>query len=231
MKFDPHTIACLVIEPVAGEGGFIPVSKQAMIDIRKFCDKYGILMVADEVQTGFGRTGTLFAMENFGVEPDMVTLAKSIAGGMPLSGVVGKSDIMDAPHIGGIGGTYGGNPVACAAALAVLEIMDDEQLPKRSLYIGRKIFKIIERLAIQYPWVGGVRGLGAMQGIMIIDPKNKEPDKERTTRIHRFALERGLIMITAGTYGNIIRTLMPLNITDVELNQGLEILSDALINA
>jgi len=231
LEFDPETIACLVVEPVAGEGGFIPVSKKAMIGLRKFCDKYGILMVADEVQTGFGRTGTLFAMEHFGVEPDMFTLAKSIAGGMPLSGVVGRRDIIDATHVGGIGGTYGGNPVACAAALAVLEIMDEEELPKRSLQIGRKISEMIQSIASQYPWVSGVRGLGAMQGIMIINPKNKEADKERTSRIHRYALEKGLIMITAGTYGNIIRTLMPLNIPDVELNQGLQILSDALINA
>ncbi len=231
LEFDPETIACLVIEPVAGEGGFIPVSKNAMIDLRKFCDKYGILMVADEVQTGFGRTGTLFAMEQFGVEPDMFTLAKSIAGGIPLSGVVGRRDIMDAPHVGGIGGTYGGNPVACAAALAVLEIMDEEELPKRSLQIGREISEMVQSIANQYPWVGGVRGLGAMQGIMIINPKNQEADKERTLRIHRYALENGLIMITCGTYGNIIRTLMPLNISDAELSQGLQILSDALINA
>ena len=231
LEFDPETIACLVIEPVAGEGGFIPVSKNAMIDLRKFCDKYGILMVADEVQTGFGRTGTLFAMEQFGVEPDMFTLAKSIAGGIPLSGVVGRRDIMDAPHVGGIGGTYGGNPVACAVALAVLEIMDEEELPKRSLQIGREISEMIQSIANQYPWVGGVRGLGAMQGIMIINPKNQEADKERTLRIHRYALENGLIMITCGTYGNIIRTLMPLNISDAELSQGLQILSDALINA
>lgn len=231
LKFDPKIIACLVIEPVAGEGGFIPVSKEAMVSIREFCDKYSILMVADEVQTGFGRTGTLFAMEQFGVEPDMFTLAKSIAGGLPLSSVIGKSDIMDAAPVGGIGGTYGGNPVSCAAALAVLDVMEEENLPKRSLHIGSMICKNIDSIKDQCPWIGGVRGLGAMQGIVIINPDNGEADKERTVRIHRYALEKGLIMITAGTYGNIIRTLMPLNIGDDELNQSIKILSDALINA
>ena len=231
LKFDPNTIACLVIEPVAGEGGFIPVSKEAMVSIRKFCDKYSILMVADEVQTGFGRTGTLFAMEQFGVEADIFTLAKSIAGGLPLSAVIGKSVIMDAAHVGGIGGTYGGNPVACAAALAVLDVMEEENLPERSLFIGSIICKNINSIRDQCPWIGGVRGLGAMQGIVIINPNNGEADKERTSRIHRYALEKGLIMITAGTYGNIIRTLMPLNIGKDELNQSVKILSDALINA
>ena len=131
----------MVIEPVAGEGGFIPVSQEAMSSLRGFCDKHSIVMVADEVQTGFGRTGTLFAMEQFGVEPDLFTLAKSIAGGLPLSGVVGKSKIMDAAHVGGIGGTYGGNPVACASALAVLDVMEEEELPKRASRLGMKYVK------------------------------------------------------------------------------------------
>ena len=231
LEFDPETIACLVVEPVAGEGGFIPVSKKAMIGLRKFCDKYGILMVADEVQTGFGRTGTLFAMEQFGVEPDLFTLAKSIAGGLPLSGVVGKSKIMDAAHVGGIGGTYGGNPVACASALAVLDVMEEEELPKRASMIGNEVCKKVEGIMGQCPWIGGARGMGAMQGIIIIDPETGVADKKRTMRIHQHALENGLIMITAGTDGNIIRTLMPLTIKDNELNESLEILSYALKNA
>ena len=188
-------------------------------------------MVADEVQTGFGRTGTLFAMEQFGVEPDLVTLAKSIAGGLPLSGVIGRSEMMDAVHIGGIGGTYGGNPVACAAALAVLKIMDDERLPQRANEIGKKVRTRIEDIRDKCPWIGGIRGMGAMMGVIITDPDTGAADKERTSRIHKFSLERGLVMITAGTDGNIIRTLMPLTIGDDELDQSLEILSSAIIRA
>ena len=231
LKADPESIACLVIEPVAGEGGFIPVSKKAMLEIRTFCDDYGIVMVADEVQTGFGRTGSLFAMEQFGIEPDLITLAKSIAGGLPLSCVVGKAQIMDAAHVGGIGGTFGGNPVACSAALAVLDIIESEKLSERALEIGRLIVDKIENIIKFCPWVDQVKGMGAMQGINIVDPNNRKPDKERTTRITRQALENGLVMITAGTYGNVLRTLMPLTITDNELHQGLDILSDAIQNA
>ena len=195
LDFDPQKIACVVIEPVAGEGGFIPVSKEAMTSLRGFCDKHSIIMVADEVQTGFGRTGTLFAMEQFGVEPDLFTLAKSIAGGLPLSGVVGKSKIMDAAHVGGIGGTYGGNPVACASALAVLDIMQEEELPKRAFEVGNKVRKKVKGIMDQCPWISGVRGMGAMQGIIIIDPENGDADKKRTMRIHQYALELSLIHI------------------------------------
>ena len=231
LKGDPKSIACLVIEPIAGEGGFIPVSKEAMLDIRKFCDDNGIIMVADEVQTGFGRTGSLFAMEQFGIEPDLFTLAKSIAGGLPLSSVVGRAKIMDATHVGGIGGTFGGNPVACSAALAVLDIIEKEHLPERALKIGRLVCDKIKNIMRFSPWVDQVKGMGAMQGINIVDPNNRNPDKERTTRITKYALKHGLVMITAGTFGNVLRTLMPLTITDSELHQGLDILSDAIQNA
>ena len=227
LKVDPKKIACLVIEPVAGEGGFIPVGKAAMGQIRDFCDTYDIVMVADEVQTGFGRTGSLFSMEQFGIEPDLFTLAKSIAGGLPLSGVVGRSKIVDSAHIGGIGGTFGGNPVSCAAALAVLDIMKDERLPERAVQIGKKLTTKINAVKKDVPWIGAVKGLGAMQGISIIDKKDN-PDKEHTLRIHKQALKNGLVMITAGTYGNIIRTLMPLVINDEELEESLEILCNAL---
>ena len=231
LEFDPRTIACTVIEPVAGEGGFIPASKDAMAKLRKFCTQHDIVMVADEVQSGFGRTGTLFAMEQFGVEPDLITLAKSIAGGLPLSSVIGRSDLMDSAHIGGIGGTFGGNPVACAAALAVLEVMDDEQLPERANEIGKKVRSKVESLKDKCPWIGGVRGLGAMIGVIIVDPEIGAPDKKRTSRIHKYALEHGLVMITAGTDGNIIRTLMPLTIKDDILDQSLDILLQAIVNA
>ena len=231
LKKDPMSIACLVIEPIAGEGGFIPVSKKAMLDIRKFCNDNGIVMVADEVQTGFGRTGSLFAMEQFGIEPDLFTLAKSIAGGLPLSSVVGKAEIMDAAHVGGIGGTFGGNPVACAAALAVLDIIENERLPERALKIGHLVFDKIKNIMELCPWIDGIKGMGAMQGINIVDPKNGKPDKNRTTRITKHALKNGLVMITAGTFGNVLRTLMPLTISDSDLHQGLDILSDAIQNA
>jgi len=231
LEFDPRTIACTVIEPVAGEGGFIPASKDAMAKLRKFCTQHDIVMVADEVQSGFGRTGTLFAMEQFGVEPDLITLAKSIAGGLPLSSVIGRSDLMDSAHIGGIGGTFGGNPVACAAALAVLDVMDDEQLPERANEIGKKVRSKVESLKDKCPWIGRVRGLGAMIGVIIVDPETGAPDKKRTSRIHKYALEHGLVMITAGTDGNIIRTLMPLTIKDDILDQSLDILSKAIVNA
>ena len=231
LKKDPMSIACLVIEPIAGEGGFIPVSKKAMLDIRKFCNDNGIIMVADEVQTGFGRTGSLFAMEQFGTEPDLFTLAKSIAGGLPLSGVVGRAEIMDAAHVGGIGGTFGGNPVACAAALAVLDIIENERLPERALKIGHLVFNKIKNIMELCPWIDGIKGMGAMQGINIVDPKNGKPDKNRTTRITKHALKNGLVMITAGTFGNVLRTLMPLTISDSDLHQGLDILSDAIQNA
>ena len=202
-----------------------------MKNLREFCSKHDIVMVADEIQTGFGRTGTLFAIEQFDVEPDLITLAKSIAGGLPLSGVVGKLEIMDASHVGGIGGTFGGNPVACAAALAVLDIIEDEQLSTRAIEIGKKVRYKIKSIRNYCPWIGGVRGLGAMQGIIIINPETGEADKSRTSRIHQYALEHGLIMITAGTYGNVIRTLMPLTIGNDELDQSLEILSAAITNA
>ena len=152
LDFDPKTIACAVIEPIAGEGGFIPASINGMKSLRKFCSEHNIVMVADETQTGFARTGALFAIEQFGVEPDLVTLAKSIAGGLPLSGVVGKSEIMDAPpHVGGVGGTFSGNPVACAAALAVLDIMDDEQLPIRAIEIGKRVLSKIKSIRDHCP--------------------------------------------------------------------------------
>ena len=230
IDFDPKKIACAVIEPVIGEGGFIPASKSGMSDLKDFCNKYDILLVIDEVQTGFGRTGSLFAIEQYDIEPDMITIAKSIAGGLPLSGVLGRKDIMDSVHIGGIGGTYSGNPVSCEAALAVLEIMEEEELPKNANKIGHVLRSRVENIIPECPWIKEIRGLGAMLGIEIINNKTGEPDKERTNRIHHTALKNGLIMITAGTYSNVIRTLMPLTIDDNTLNEGVDILVNALMN-
>ena len=229
LDFNPNKIACAVIEPVLGEGGFIPASKSGMKALEHFCKENGILLVIDEVQTGYGRTGSFFAIEQFDVEPDIITVAKSIAGGFPLSGVIGKSEVMDSVHIGGIGGTYSGNPLACVAALEVLDIMESEKLSEKANEIGIAFRTKIDTIINKIPWVKEIRGIGAMMAIEIFDPDSGEPDKDRTSRIHQYALEHGLIMITAGTYGNIIRTLMPLNIDKATLSEGLEILCDALM--
>ena len=231
IDFEPKSIACAVIEPVIGEGGFIPATKAGMINLSNFCKDNGIVLVDDEIQTGFGRTGTLFAIEQFDIEPDLITVAKSIAGGFPLSGVIGKANIMDSVSTGGIGGTYGGNPVSCAAALAVLDIMEKEQILTRAQHIGRQTRSMVQSIIDDCPWIKEVRGIGAMIGIVIIDPDSGEPDKLRTGRIHQYALQHGLIMITAGTYGNVIRTLMPLIIDDHTLAEGLSILLNALKKA
>ena len=231
IDFEPKSIACAVIEPVIGEGGFIPATKAGMINLSNFCKDNGIVLVDDEIQTGFGRTGTLFAIEQFDIEPDLITVAKSIAGGFPLSGVIGKEDIMDSVNAGGIGGTYGGNPVSCAAALSVLDIMEKEQIPIRARHIGQQTRTLVQSVMADCPWIKEVRGIGAMIGIVIIDPDSGKPDKLRTGRIHQYALQHGLIMITAGTYGNVIRTLMPLIIDDHTLVEGLSILLNALKKA
>ena len=231
IDFEPKSIACAVIEPVIGEGGFIPATKAGMINLSNFCKDNGIVLVDDEIQTGFGRTGTLFAIEQFDIEPDLITVAKSIAGGFPLSGVIGKEDIMDSVNAGGIGGTYGGNPVSCAAALSVLDIMEKEQIPIRARHIGQQTRTLVQSVMADCPWIKEVRGIGAMIGIVIIDPDSGKPDKLRTGRIHQYALQHGLIMITAGTYGNVIRTLMPLIIDDHTLAEGLSILLNALKKA
>ena len=231
IDFEPKSIACAVIEPVIGEGGFIPATKSGMINLSNFCKDNGIVLVDDEIQTGFGRTGTLFAIEQFDIEPDLITVAKSIAGGFPLSGVIGKEDIMDSVNAGGIGGTYGGNPVSCVAALSVLDIMEKEQIPIRARHIGQQTRTLVQSVMADCPWIKEVRGIGAMIGIVIIDPDSGKPDKLRTGRIHQYALQHGLIMITAGTYGNVIRTLMPLIIDDHTLAEGLSILLNALKKA
>ena len=231
IDFDPKSIACAVIEPVIGEGGFIPATKAGMITLSNFCKNNGIVLVDDEIQTGFGRTGTLFAIEQFDIEPDLITVAKSVAGGFPLSGVIGKADIMDSVNPGGIGGTYGGNPVSCVAALSVLDIMEKEQIPTRARHIGQQTRIMVQSVMTDCPWIKEVRGIGAMIGIVIIDPDSGEPDKLRTERIHQYALQHGLIMITAGTSGNVIRTLMPLIIDDHTLAEGLSILLNALKKA
>ena len=222
-------VAAIVFEAQQGEGGFIPAPAAFVEGLRRICDEHGIVMVADEVQTGFGRTGRMFAMEHFDVEPDLVVVAKSIAGGMPLSGVIGRADIMDGAHLGAIGGTYIGNPVALAAALAVLDIFEEENLVARGVTVGNTIRARMEQWQERWPEIGDVRGMGAMLAIeLVTDPETKDPAPELTTAIIDEALQRGLILLKAGVHGNCIRVLCPLAIADGELQEALGVWDEAL---
>ena len=220
-------VAAIVFEPVQGEGGFIPATTEFVRGLRDICDEHGIVLVCDEVQTGFARTGRFFAVEHFGVEPDLITVAKSIAMGLPLSGVLGKAAIMDAPVANGVGGTYVGNPVAQAAAVAVLDVIEDEGLVERSVAIGDTIRSRMERWLSRWPQVGDVRGLGAMLAIELVD-EGKEPAPELASRVVDEALQRGLLLLKAGVAGNCIRVLVPLVISDAELDEALQVFEDAL---
>ena len=222
-------VACVVLELVLGEGGFIVAPHEAVLFLARFCREHGILLVIDEVQTGFGRTGRMFASEHYGIEPDILTMAKSLAGGLPLSAVTGRAEVMDAAPVGGLGGTYAGNPVSCAAALAALDVLETERLPERAAEIGRRVEERFRGFFDRFPFVGEARGLGAMRALELVkDRAGKVPDKERTGRAAQKAYENGLIVLTAGTHGNVIRTLMPLVITDEQLQEGLEVLEHAL---
>jgi 4-aminobutyrate aminotransferase/(S)-3-amino-2-methylpropionate transaminase len=222
-------VAAIVFEPQQGEGGFVPADPAFVRGLRAICDEHGIVLVADEVQTGFGRTGRMFAMQHFDVEPDLIVLAKSIAGGLPLSGVVGRAAIMDDPHEGAIGGTFVGNPVALAAALAVLDVFAEEELVTRSVVVGETIRERMLGWQARWPQVGDVRGLGAMLAIeLVADPATKAPAPELATAVVEEALQRGLILMKAGVYGNCIRVLCPLTISDGELDEGLGVWEEAL---
>ncbi len=225
----PDTVAAVVIEPVAGEGGFIPVPAEVLRALAGWCRDHGALLIADEVQTGFGRTGRMFAMEHAGVAADLTVMAKSIAGGLPLGAVTGRADVMDVPTVGGLGGTFGGNPVACAAALALLDVFEEEGLVARAARIGETVRKRFQAWQAQHPWIGDVRGLGAMQGMEIVEGlQSTAPDGGRAGAVQQAALARGLLLLTAGMHGNVLRTLMPLGIDDEVLEEGLEILGAAL---
>ena len=223
-------VAAIVFEPVQGEGGFIPAAPEFVEGLREICDEHGIVLVCDEVQTGFARTGRFFAIEHFGVEPDLITVAKSIAMGLPLSGVLGKAAIMDAPVAGGVGGTYVGNPVAQAAAVAVLDVIEDEGLVARSVAIGETMRARMEGWQQRWPQVGDVRGLGAMLAIELVEG-DKEPATELASRVVEQALQRGLLLLKAGVAGNCIRVLVPLVISDGELDEALHVWEDALAAA
>jgi 4-aminobutyrate aminotransferase/(S)-3-amino-2-methylpropionate transaminase len=225
----PETVAAIVIEPVLGEGGFVPGSAELFAGLRAICDREGIVLVADEVQTGFGRTGRMFAMEHFGVAPDLLTVAKSIAAGLPLSGVLGRAEIMDAPADGGVGGTYVGNPVAQAAALAVLDVFEEEQLVERGGRVGDTIRSRMLAWQERFPAIGDVRGLGPMLAIELVeDPLTKAPSPGLATRIAEEAARRGLLLLKAGVNGNCIRVLCPLTISDQELDEALAVWEEAL---
>jgi 4-aminobutyrate aminotransferase/(S)-3-amino-2-methylpropionate transaminase len=225
----PDEVAAMVVEPLQGEGGFIPAPAGFLRALKEICERHGILFIADEIQTGFCRTGRMFAVEHENIAPDLMTIAKSMGGGMPISGVVGRAEIMDAPPPGTLGGTYSGNPVACAASLAVLDLCEREDLAARSCAIGRTVTQRFTHLQERFPSIGDVRGLGGMIGIEIVkDPTTREPDKQLTSSILAEAHAHGLLLIDAGMYGNVIRVLVPLCVTDAQLEQGLDILEQAI---
>jgi 4-aminobutyrate aminotransferase/(S)-3-amino-2-methylpropionate transaminase len=224
-----ETVAAIVIEPVQGEGGFVVAPQEFLEGVRRLCDEHGIVMVVDEVQTGFGRTGKLFAIEHYDIEPDLITVAKSIAMGLPLSGVIGKREIMDAPPDSAIGGTYVGNPVAQAAALAVLDVIAEEDLCARATVLGDQMRERMRVWQQRYPQVGDVRGLGAMLAIELVeDPQTKEPAPKLASAVTDEAVKRGLMLLKSGIYSNCIRVLTPLTLSDAELDEALAVWEEAL---
>jgi 4-aminobutyrate aminotransferase/(S)-3-amino-2-methylpropionate transaminase len=226
---DPGSVAAVIMELELGEGGFVPAPVEYVQTLAAFAKQHGILFIADEIQTGFGRTGKLFASEHYGLVPDLMTTAKSLAGGLPLAAVTGRADVMEAPHVGGLGGTYGGNPLACAAALAVLDAMEAERIPAHAQRTGDRIKARFRQWAEQFPCIGDVRGLGAMVGLeLVTDRESRTPDKALTGRVLAAALERGLVLLSAGTFGNTIRVLAPLTANDAIIDEGLDVMGAAL---
>ena len=226
---DPKSVAAIIIEPVQGEGGFNVAPPEFLKALRRLCDEHGIVLIADEVQGGIARTGKMFSIEHSGVVPDLITTAKGLGGGLPLSAVTGRATIMDAAHPGGLGGTYGGNPFSIAAAHAVLDVVESEGLCARAARIGQTMRARLEALAKQYPCIGDVRGQGAMVALeLVTDPKTKEPDAQATAAILAAAETRGLILLSCGTAANVVRLLAPLTIQDAVLDEGLEVLAAAI---
>jgi 4-aminobutyrate aminotransferase / (S)-3-amino-2-methylpropionate transaminase / 5-aminovalerate transaminase len=228
-QVDADSLAAIIIEPVQGEGGFLPIPKAYLQKLRDICDKHGIVFIADEIQCGAGRTGKLYAIEHTGVVPDMVVSAKSIGAGMPISAVTGKAEMMDAPHLGGIGGTYGGSPVACVAAIEAIKILNSPAFLQRVHEVGEIIRTTLEGWKEKYKLIGDVRGIGAMRLVEFVkDRSSKEPDADATLEIIRDAVSHGLIMIRAGLFSNCIRLLPPIVITDEQLIEGLQVLEEAI---
>jgi len=227
-QVNPEAVAAVVAEPVQGEGGFIAPPPNYFQDLAQICRDNGILFVADEIQSGMGRTGKMFAIEHWGVEPDMVIIAKSLAAGMPLAAVVGKQEIMDSIHSWGLGGTYGGNPVACAAGLAVLDAFEEEDLLAKSVALGEKLKDRFEKWQKDFSIIGDIRGLGAMLGLEFVKGANQEPAADEAKQLAAYCLGQGLLILVCGSYGNIVRVLAPFVITDEQLEKGLSIMEAGL---
>lgn len=221
-------VAAIILEPVQGEGGFNVAPPEFLQGLRSLCDQHGILLIADEIQTGFARTGRMFAVEHAGVVPDLITMAKSLAGGMPLSAVTGRAELMDMAPVGGLGGTYAGNPLAIASALAVLEIMEEEQLVSQAVTLGKRLVDTLTDVQNRVPEIADIRGLGAMVAIELCSRDGKTPNPAFARKVQEAAMEKGLILLVCGTHANVIRFLFPLTIEEHTLNEGLEILSDVL---
>jgi 4-aminobutyrate aminotransferase/(S)-3-amino-2-methylpropionate transaminase len=224
-----EAVAGVIVEPVLGEGGFVAPPKEFFTVLQSICRKHGILFIADEVQTGFGRTGRLFACENYGIVPDLLVMAKSLGGGMPLAAVTGRAEIMDTPGPGGLGGTFGGNPLSCAAALAAIETIEKEKLSARAESLGERFAARAAVWQRRWPIVGDVRGLGAMRAIEVVRSREtREPAKAETGQIVRYCYEHGLLTISAGTYGNVLRVLVPLTIPEEQFDEGLDVLENSI---
>ena len=229
VQVDAGDVATVIIEPVTGEGGFIVPPPDFLPALADLCRRHGILLIADEVQTGFGRTGRVFAVDHAGVEPDLLVAGKSLASGLPLASVTGRADLMEAPQVGGLGGTYGGNPLACVAALAVIDVLQSEGFLERAQALGANVLARFQTMQRRFPVIGEVRGLGAMVGMELVeDRESKTPARAATAQVLAACLERGLLILKSGVYDNVIRILVPLVISDEDLERGLNVLEEAL---
>ncbi|WP_077328261.1 4-aminobutyrate--2-oxoglutarate transaminase [Virgibacillus siamensis] len=228
-EVDPTQVAAFVMEPVQGESGFIIPDKNFVQGVYELCKEHGILFIADEIQTGFGRTGEYFAMSHFGIEPDLISISKSMAAGLPISGVIGRKEVMDGASPGELGGTYCGSPLGCRAGIAVLDVMEKENIPERGRKIGKRVMEKFGKMYDKFDVIGDYRGLGAMCALELVkDRKTKEPAKKQTAQVLQEAHKRGLIVLKAGVYDNVVRLLMPLVITDEQLEEGLELLEESV---
>ena len=224
-----ETVAAIIIEPVMGDGGFVVQTPEFMQGLREICTKYGILLIADEIQSGFGRTGSMFACDRYGIEPDILLTAKSLGGGMPIAALTGPAHIMDAACVGGVGGTFGGNPVSCAAALATINAMEKEDLCGRAVALGDRFMERGREWQSTSSLIGDVRGLGAMVALELVrNDETLEPADTESKAVAKYCHEHGLIILVTGTFGNVIRLLFPLSITDDQFEEGLDVLQDAI---
>jgi 4-aminobutyrate aminotransferase/(S)-3-amino-2-methylpropionate transaminase len=228
-QVDPAAVAAIVVETVQGEGGFIPAPARFLQRIRELCTQHGIVMVSDEVQCGFGRTGKLFAVEHYGVVPDLIVTAKSLAAGMPLAAVTGRADIMDGPHPGGLGGTYSGNPLACVAAIEAIKTIREPSFLERAQQVGEHLRKYLLEMQAEMPLIGDVRGLGPMILMELVrDPVSKTPAMDETAQVTVETLQRGVITIRAGLYSNCVRFLPPLNISDAQIDEAMGVVAESV---